>query len=45
MIEGDGESLIDVAMETGFSDQPHLTRAFRTELGLPPGRFRSLVRS
>jgi len=44
-IEGNGEALSAVAAETGFADQPHLTRAFRKELGLPPGKFRTLVRA
>lgn len=36
-------SLADIAAETGFADQPHLTRAFRAELGCTPGEFRRLV--
>lgn len=30
-----------VAMECGFSDQSHFTRAFRTETSLTPSRFRN----
>lgn len=36
-------SLVDIAAETGFADQPHFTRAFRTELGCTPGEFRNMV--
>jgi AraC family transcriptional regulator len=32
-----------IAIECGFADQPHLTRVFRQELGIPPARFRRLV--
>ncbi|MCX5480981.1 AraC family transcriptional regulator [Kaistia geumhonensis] len=38
-----GEALADVAAETGFSDQSHLTRAFKGRYGLTPGRFRALL--
>jgi AraC family transcriptional regulator len=34
----DGLSLSDVAAECGFSDQRHLTRAFRQTVGVSPGR-------
>lgn len=34
-----GQRLADVAAETGFSDQAHLTRRFTSFLGTPPGRF------
>ncbi len=36
-------SLADVAIESGFADQPHFTRAFRAELGCTPGEFKKLV--
>lgn len=32
-----------VAYRTGFADQSHLTRVFRSETGLTPGAYRSLV--
>jgi AraC family transcriptional regulator len=32
--------LAAVALEAGFADQSHLTRAFKRYAGLPPGRFR-----
>lgn len=36
-----GQALADVAIETGFVDQAHLTRRFRRHLGTTPGRFRA----
>lgn len=37
-------SLTAIALETGFADQAHLTRAFCAETGLPPGAFRKQAR-
>ena len=34
----------DIALETGFSDQSHLTRVFRRSLGETPAAFRSRFR-
>jgi AraC-like DNA-binding protein len=34
-----GGALSDVAYSCGFSDQSHMTRAFRESLGLPPGEY------
>jgi AraC-like DNA-binding protein len=39
-----GESLADVALSTGFSDQAHFTRTFTRSFGLPPGRYAQLQR-
>lgn len=36
-----GEKPGDVAAATGFSDQPHLTRAFKARFGVTPGAFRA----
>jgi len=36
-------ALRDVAALAGFSDQSHLTREFRRELGVTPGRYRALA--
>jgi AraC-like DNA-binding protein len=32
--------LADIAQQCGFADQSHLTRAFKRQYGLPPGRYR-----
>jgi AraC-like DNA-binding protein len=37
-----GRPLVDVALDTGFADQAHFTRAFRTAFGLTPARYRAL---
>jgi AraC-like DNA-binding protein len=37
-----GRRLVDVAGEVGFADQSHLTRAFKSGLGLSPARYRAL---
>ena len=34
--------LADVAVEAGFCDQSHFSRAFRRRFGMPPGRFRAV---
>jgi AraC-like DNA-binding protein len=36
----EGEPLAEVAVEVGFCDQAHLTRAFKRFLGVTPGAFR-----
>ena len=38
-----GRPLADIAYEAGFADQAHLTRAFRRQYGLTPGRFRAAL--
>jgi AraC family transcriptional regulator len=35
-------SLAEIAVQTGFADQPHFTRVFRRLTGITPGRFRAL---
>lgn len=37
-----GRPLVEVALEAGFADQAHLTRAFGAAFGLTPGRYRAL---
>lgn len=34
------ESLADIANESGFADQSHFTRLFKTKFGIAPGRYR-----
>ena len=34
------DSLSDIAIHAGFSDQSHLGRVFRAATGMPPGQFR-----
>jgi AraC family transcriptional regulator len=36
--------LAQVALEAGFADQSHFTRAFRCHVGVTPGRYRELLR-
>jgi len=35
-------ALADIAMRLGFTDQSHMTRAFKRRLGVPPGTYREL---
>ena len=43
-IVSSNDSLAEIALDTGFADQPHLCRVFRAEMGMTPARFRKLVR-
>jgi AraC family transcriptional regulator len=43
MIRNGSSSLIDVALECGFSSHPHLSRAFRQVLGLTPSQYRRQI--
>lgn len=36
-----GDALADVSLAVGFSDQPHLTRVFKSMMGGTPGQFRA----
>lgn len=38
-----GTSIVDAALDTGFSDQSHLSRHFKTKFGIPPGTYRRQV--
>ena len=40
LIRDSRQSLAEIALATGFVDQPHLSNAFRRELGTTPGRYR-----
>jgi AraC-like DNA-binding protein len=35
-----GDDIATVAFDTGFADQPHLTRRFKRLVGVPPGQYR-----
>ena len=36
------QSLADIALACGFSDQPHMTRAFKAQFGVTPGVWRRI---
>jgi AraC family transcriptional regulator len=38
-----GEPLSGIAVDCGFSDQPHFTRSFRRVMGMTPAEFRRLA--
>ncbi len=38
-----GQNPVEVAMQTGFADQSHLTRAFVRYFGVTPGRYRTAI--
>jgi transcriptional regulator GlxA family with amidase domain len=40
LLEGTSESLSDIALICGFSDQSHLTRTFHASTGVSPGAWR-----
>jgi len=40
-----GEPICRVALDAGFADQSHFTREFRRYTGVPPARYRALVRA
>ena len=40
-----GTRLADVAIDVGFSDQPHLCRVFKQETGVTPGAWAKLTRA
>lgn len=40
---GEGAAIADVAAETGFADQAHLTRWFRSAYGTTPGRWAEMA--
>jgi AraC-like DNA-binding protein len=36
----EGRPIVEVAQDTGFSDQSHFTRSFKSRLGITPGRYK-----
>jgi len=38
-----GHSIVDTAFSTGFTDQSHLTRHFKTKFGIPPGVYQNQI--
>ena len=40
LLEGSSKTLLEVALECGFSDQSHFTRVFRASTGTTPGAWR-----
>jgi AraC-like DNA-binding protein len=38
-----GKSIIDTAIETGFADQSHLTRKFKSKFGITPGTYKKQI--
>jgi AraC-like DNA-binding protein len=39
-----GTTLVEAAMEAGFSDQAHMSRRFKANFGISPGQWQKLVR-
>ncbi len=39
----DGKTPAEAALQAGFADQSHMTRAFTRQLGITPGRYRSAI--
>lgn len=42
LLANSGESLVQIAMVCGFSDQSHFCAAFKSQTGFTPARFRSM---
>lgn len=45
LLESTDRSLTDVALSTGFYDQPHFTRTFKEHVGCTPGTYRERMQS
>jgi len=39
----EGDAPVDVAIESGFADQAHMTRAFKARIGVTPGSFARMI--
>lgn len=44
-LAGTDEPIAGIALEAGFSDQSHLTRLFKRQTGVTPGRYRRTMRA
>jgi AraC-like DNA-binding protein len=42
-LPGADETLSRISLESGFSDQPHFTRAFRRDVGMTPASLRRMA--
>jgi AraC family transcriptional regulator len=40
LLANHGISLAEIALDTGFSEQSHFSRAFRASTGISPGAWR-----
>ncbi len=43
-LTGSDDTLAETALQAGFADQSHFTRAFRRYAGVTPGRYREIAR-
>lgn len=43
LLRSTDQPISEIALETGFSDQSHLTRLFKQRFGAPPGQWRAAV--
>ena len=44
LLEGTDARVVDIALDLGYSDHAHFTRAFRRWTGIPPREFRQMTR-
>jgi transcriptional regulator GlxA family with amidase domain len=45
LLETTDRTLAEIALDTGFYDQPHFTRTFKEHVGCTPGEYRNRVRA
>lgn len=43
MLSNNSNSLVDIALQTGFSDQSHFNRCFKENIGITPMAYRKLI--
>jgi transcriptional regulator GlxA family with amidase domain len=44
LLHGSAESLVDVAVESGFADHAHMCRSFKRSTGITPSAYRTRFR-